>query len=781
MNRRGAAAAPAVKRAQTKLQANRKPESFEEKESIDSNRNIIDDDDDFDASAEYDSQPLEVKRIPDSQIKNLSTEQLNEVFTKLIYATDPNVNRATTRFNYQELSYKVVTTLSHTAIHFEMDGNLFHVDSDEAREQEEYLKTHKTSNVIEKRSIAVGGDGEGEGGETSAETGISTETDDLEQDLDDDHALKNQFNFSDRATQTFNNPMREREATTEPPPTAEISGSISKWEIFDAYLEDIERQMLDRAAKEKPKGKNNDDDDDELEAQPGIQSSTSSTTNNQQSLSNDDIFVSDNMKSSLKLMERIVNQNSEADIFYDYKYFDGKSDHKRSDATSSASSTSTSSATTSSSTSSASTSTAVSSSSGDKSDLFLPLWRFQYEKAKRRTVTSIVWNHTYTDLFAVGFGSYEWSTQNDGLICVYTLKNTSYPEYQFTTSSGVMCLDFHPQHPSLLVAGLYDGSICVYDVRSKDDKPIFVSNNPKQKHTDPVWQVRWAPEEPGKNINFFSISSDGRVTNWIVNKNELINEEVTELKLVNRSRDDQLVTETAFIGLAGGCCFDFNPNQEHLFVVGTEEGSVLCYSIAFNTQLVRTFEGHHMGVYAVRWNRFHPGIFLSCSADWTVKLWEVSTNKPVMTWDLNSAVADIAWAPYSSTVFAVATTDGKVRVFDLAQNKHEEIGLTRLNKKSKLTHLVFSPVEPVLCVGDDRGSISSLKLSFNLHRPTVDKDDEIERLEKILIIPDRDPAYIPQTKKKEPEAAKSAAAAKPGSRPRTAQGEAKQQKSEDAE
>lgn len=26
-----------------------------------------------------------------------------------------------------------------------------------------------------------------------------------------------------------------------------------------------------------------------------------------------------------------------------------------------------------------------------------------------------------------------------------------------------------------------------------------------------------------------------------------------------------------------------------------------------------------MAVYAVRWNEFHPRVFLSCSADWTVR------------------------------------------------------------------------------------------------------------------------------------------------------------------
>lgn len=34
-------------------------------------------------------------------------------------------------------------------------------------------------------------------------------------------------------------------------------------------------------------------------------------------------------------------------------------------------------------------------------------------------------------------------------------------------------------------------------------------------------------------------------------------------------------------------------------------------------------------------------------------------------YDLNSAVGDVAWAPYSSTVFAAVTINGKVSVLSL--------------------------------------------------------------------------------------------------------------------
>jgi dynein intermediate chain 1 len=96
-----------------------------------------------------------------------------------------------------------------------------------------------------------------------------------------------------------------------------------------------------------------------------------------------------------------------------------------------------------------------------------------------------------------------------------------------------MCLDFHKKHQALLAVGLYDGTVMVFDIRAKTNKPIYQSNVRTSKHTDPVWQVSWNQEsDTTKGLNFYSISSDGRVTNWILMKNKLEPEEVMKLKLV---------------------------------------------------------------------------------------------------------------------------------------------------------------------------------------------------------------------------------------------------------
>lgn len=144
-------------------------------------------------------------------------------------------------------------------------------------------------------------------------------------------------------------------------------------------------------------------------------------------------------------------------------------------------------------------------------------------------------------------------------------------------------------------------------------------------------------------------------------KNKLEAEEVIKLKLVI-DQDKELVEnkkESFLYGLAGGMCFDFNKFNDHLFVIGTEEGKIHLCSKAYSGQYLETYEvtysflinkqGHYLAVYSVKWNNFHPRVFLSCSADWKIKMWDSSIVRPIMTFDLSCAVGDIEWAPYSST------------------------------------------------------------------------------------------------------------------------------------
>eukprot|EP00002_Diphylleia_rotans_P011802 TRINITY_DN2321_c0_g1_i3.p1 TRINITY_DN2321_c0_g1~~TRINITY_DN2321_c0_g1_i3.p1 ORF type:complete len:638 (-),score=139.64 TRINITY_DN2321_c0_g1_i3:1739-3652(-) len=548
------------------------------------------------------SQLLSAKRKteyikPEDQVL-LNEEQLSQEIFKTITAKNLNAPSNVARFNFKERGFKVEPILDQLNVHFSMESVIIHKDSEDAAKQAVQLQESQSRR--EKKLMKEA--------DTQIEDDFLTAS---------GTATKSSFDYSERATQTYNNPPKHRASLTEPPPIATFSENVTQWEIFDAYASD-----LDRIKHQKEKAK-------KTEAKEVSKEDEAQITKQSKHVTSDDAIHTTDFMIAAKVMERMVNQNTFNEVAQDFKFWDDPSDQYREDGS------------------------------------MLPLWKFTFEKAKKRAVTSIVWNPDYTDMFAVGYGSYDFLKPTSGVIACFSLKNPSYPEYWFTTDSGVTALDFHPQHSSLLAVGLYDGRVLVFDVQAKVNRPIYQSSTKTGKHTDPVWQVKWQEEDMSKELQFFSISSDGRVSVWTMVKTELSHADLIELKFAPSGAKDQSETEdeSSLYGLSAGCCFDFNKVSEHLFVVGTEEGQIHKCSKAYNSQYLETYEGHSMAVYNLKWNNYHPRIFLSCSADWNVRLWDHSQRQALLSLDLNSSVGSVCWAPYSSTIFAAATADGRVSLW----------------------------------------------------------------------------------------------------------------------
>ncbi|KAJ3136190.1 cytoplasmic dynein with WD40 domain [Physocladia obscura] len=575
---------------------------------------------------------------PPGQLQ-LTEKELDEELTRILNANNPHAPQNISRYSNKECIFKTSPNVDHFVIHFEFDGYLIY-------KGEEAIAAETTPMIVAAAEEGVATDAAA----ATTETGTDPPATPLEDEKKQKGPLRNQFNFSERASQTINNPYRERSTNTEPPPSRVFTDTVNQWSIYDAYMEDV--LAKEKNAKEKSKSdksKTNKDDDNK-----NVLQSSSDNSHNEEAY-----YKNVELKKAMIIIERMANQNTFDDVTQDYKYWEDASDEL-----------------------------------GDRksfvrdycSGSLLPLWKFTCAKEKRKQVTAVCWNPKNTDLFAVGYGSYDFSKQGPGMIASFTLKNPSHPEFLYMTESGVMSLDFHPQviytipkHPSMIAVGLYDGSVLVYNLQKKIDAPLFRSNPKSGKHTDPVWQ------------------------------------DVIRLKL-NGGSGETGGEDGGLFNLAGGCCFDFHKAVDHLFVVGTEEGQIHKCSKTYNSQYLMSFNGHQMSVYTVRFNPFHGSVFLSASADWTVKLWNHTKDKPLASFDLNSSVGDVAWAPYSSTVFAAVTSDGKVFVFDLNENKYEAICEQQIVRKAKLTHCAFNPFEPILLVGDDKGTVISMKLSPNLRK-----------------------------------------------------------------
>jgi len=53
-------------------------------------------------------------------------------------------------------------------------------------------------------------------------------------------------------------------------------------------------------------------------------------------------------------------------------------------------------------------------------------------------VTALAWHPRHADLFAAGYGSYDFLRQAGGSVACFSLKNPSHPECLLTTASGVL-------------------------------------------------------------------------------------------------------------------------------------------------------------------------------------------------------------------------------------------------------------------------------------------------------------------------------------------------------
>lgn len=81
---------------------------------------------------------------------------------------------------------------------------------------------------------------------------------------------------------------------------------------------------------------------------------------------------------------------------------------------------------------------------------------------------------------------------------------------------------------------------------------------------------------------------------------------------------------------------------------------------------------------------------------------------------MGASVGDVKWAPYSSTVLAAVTTEGKVYVFDINVNKYKAICVQQVvpRKSVKLTCIAFNQKLPFIIVGDDKYDMTLLRIKL---------------------------------------------------------------------
>uniref|UniRef100_A0AAV2JNR8 Dynein axonemal intermediate chain 4 n=1 Tax=Knipowitschia caucasica TaxID=637954 RepID=A0AAV2JNR8_KNICA len=346
------------------------------------------------------------------------------------------------------------------------------------------------------------------------------------------------------------------------------------------------------------------------------------------------------------------------------------------------------------------------------------LWSFSCDLTQGRRVNCMVWNKKNPDVLAVGYGS-SVSSPTPGLVCCWSLRNPTWPDSVIPCDRAVTALDFSLKSPGQLGVGLEDGTVMICGVHrsSSSSSSVLNSRCSKHKHTEPVLQLRWILQDVSLRDDqqeaLVSVATDGRVCKWFVSNSGLDCTDMMKLKRVKSPKRiagdnrEETKLESILSALTPGTCFDFHPNPKEsgVYLVGTWEGLIHKCSSSNSQQFTDTYKKHSGPVLGVSWSPLSPGLFLSCSSDWSLKLWREERSGPVLV--LSSpyrAVLDSCWSPQSATVIG-AVSEAQLEIWDLQHSILDPLLVLPAPPSVSFTSLVFSPHSDCAVVGDSGGQV----------------------------------------------------------------------------
>ena len=366
----------------------------------------------------------------------------------------------------------------------------------------------------------------------------------------------------------------------------------------------------------------------------------------------------------------------------------------------------------------------------------LHLWNYRCPEASGQRVTCVRWNPANPDLLAVTYGTLEFGL-HPGLVCCWSPKNPDHPALIYHTPSGAICCDFATQNAAMLAVGCYDGSLALYSTSQKSDRPVTDCFRSIDKPMGVIWDVQFVLKDQGvgeaKREVLMSISEDGRVLQWNTRQGlqtvpvmSMRRDPSFSTKKENRSRKSEAFISRSAVGLH----FSFRPGNTAQYLVATEAGTAHLCSTSHSDQYLFTYSGHLASVYRAHWSPFSADVLITCSADWSFRVWHAEQKVAVIVVQSasRSAINDIQWSPLNATQLALCT-DHEVEVWDLAVSTLDPLIVhPNVTRGATNTTLTFGPDGESLMIGDTAGSVAVYQLE-NLPAP---EPDHVEKLQEVV-------------------------------------------------
>eukprot|EP00842_Homolaphlyctis_polyrhiza_P004856 jgi/Hompol1/5371/HPOL_001197-RA len=384
--------------------------------------------------------------------------------------------------------------------------------------------------------------------------------------------------------------------------------------------------------------------------------------------------------------------------------------------------------------------------------------------------TALSWNKTGSTI-AAAYGRVDHTSwcSHKGMICTWNTSqrdlNPEIASFSAETTSCVMCIAFHPELPSLIVGGLFNGEIVVWQIADQQDSVKAISKPSDLAHQEPVSNVRWIKTDKPGVYHIVSTGNDGKVLIWDLENNLEMPKAMqvyryTSTPLLSKvmlshipkhQRSKQSASAQKLDTSIGITALSTSKYHSQECLLGTEIGHVLKCSMVSVAQAsnqkpqimdkpgnpVLLAFGMHVG--PVQWiscSPFHRNLFLSCASDGAMHLYSQLQTKPVWMWEPSThTLCSVDWSPFRSTVFACTTLEGSVLIYDLATSKSIPSATIKVSSQpgDNMTLCHFNPKRPeYLATGDAFGVIKIWRLSTQLSVGSSTSNDNI--LDQLSII-----------------------------------------------